>query len=285
MNSKNELTHKTTIAAIIILSGFLAGCGGPEGAKLPGPVPGTMAEGAAQLTEPEAPIAQGAGLEGGTGFNTPELPPGAMLPVESGATVSKAGNPASYLTAYNENFAQENTVPNLPGSSFDTAGLESQETLVAGPAMHTSNPKTAASLDTINFAEGKPGPNQTYGYQNFSTPTKGHPQKLVCKSRCSDAAGEYQIMSPTYKTYASKAGVSGFSKPEQEKLATYLMTNVRGANPNKIKDFATFKQEFGKLCYEWASIPCPNGRGAYGQPNKTWGELWKVYQESLDGRM
>ena len=168
---------------------------------------------------------------------------------------------------------------------FIRSGINDPGTLVAGPAMHTPNPRDAAMLDALNFAEGKPKPGETFNYRPF-TPGGDHPRKTICSGgHCSDAAGEYQIQSRTYDTYRRQAGVKGFTKPEQEKMATYLMKDVRGANPDNITDFASFNREMGKLCKEWASVRCSNGRGAYGQPTKTNRELWEEYQKSLKNRI
>ena len=184
-------------------------------------------------------------------------------------------------------------IPNLQLASasgsdsnrFVRSGINDPGTLVAGPAMHTPNPRDAAMLDALNFAEGKPKPGETFNYRPF-TPGGDHPRKTICSGgHCSDAAGEYQIQSRTYDTYRRQAGVKGFTKPEQEKMATYLMKDVRGANPDNITDFASFNREMGKLCKEWASVRCSNGRGAYGQPTKTNRELWEEYQKSLKNRI
>ena len=291
MNFLRKRRKKFLVLALLLGGFLLTGCGGAKG-EIP------AAKGMTEEMDLAADLGDGADLSGSDSAfeaaDTVDSPGSFSGPGEidslGDSAIAKLGDTEPGITQP-ENIPEFDSLDGGGSSNFDLAGSDSRGflandpgTLVAGPAMYTPNPKTAAALDAINYAEGKPNANQTYGYQNFTTPGSGHPRKLVCQGHCSDAAGEYQIQSPTYDTYARRAGVSGFSKPEQEQLAEYLMRDVRGANPDNIHDYSSFTKEFGKLCREWASVPCANGRGAYGQPIKTMPQLYEEYQKSLNSR-
>ena len=297
MNLERGRKRKLKIVGLVLAAFVLTGCGGKPNAAVP--VTGTdSAEILSDVAEGTGALGEGVDLaESDSVFGAVDTADSLSSFGEEGGIDSLGDTSFAKLSDTGPGITQPENIPEFDsfdgggGGSFDVDGADSRGilandpgTLVAGPAMYTPNPKTAAALDAINYAEGKPNANQTYGYQNFTTPGSGHPRKLVCQNHCSDAAGEYQIQSPTYDTYARRAGVSGFSKPEQEQLAEYLMKDVRGANPDNIHDYSSFTREFGKLCREWASVPCSNGQGAYGQPIKTMPQLYGEYQKSLNGR-
>jgi len=296
MANKIDSNKRILIMGILLGGVFLVGCGGPKGgaatpgagmteaADLTGAGNDMLGDGAEALADGGDMLDQGAETFAGAGDLTDTLDMGIAPETDVLSDASSSISPAEDIPDFTMASASDNG-SNFGSSSFTPRGIDSDPgTLVAGPAMYTKNPKDAAMLDALNYAEGKPGPNQTFNYRNF-TPGGDHPRKTICSGRhCSDAAGEYQIQSRTYDTYRRQAGVNGFTKPEQEKMATYLMKDVRGANPNNIHDYASFNREMGKLCREWASVRCPNGRGAYGQPTKTNQQLWQEYQRSLKER-
>lgn len=154
------------------------------------------------------------------------------------------------------------------------------------------NPQQAL-LDTIRYAEGTwngsqlgggsyqtgspQGFNVIQGYGRFSD-TSRHPRKL---GPLSDAAGAYQIISPTDEAASRLVGTTDFSPIAQGNKALalarerMLRANLGGLsylNKNGLDD-----KVISALTNEWASFP----GNSYGQPTKKAEDLKKFYNERM----
>lgn len=139
------------------------------------------------------------------------------------------------------------------------------------------NPKVAAFLDMIAYAEGtlrEDGYEILYGFERFDDFSK-HPNKVICKPHngrklCSSAAGRYQFMPKTWEEVKQ----SDFSPESQDKGAIELLKQ-RGILTLIENDQTALA--INKARYTWASFP----GNTYGQKQIPLGELLKFYSQRL----
>lgn len=146
-------------------------------------------------------------------------------------------------------------------------------------AASIGSPRVRAFLDTIAFAEGTAVPNgyrMMFGGKLFDDFSR-HPRqcfrfydKRLGRWNCSTAAGRYQILNTT----ADRLKMVDFSPASQDRAAVQLIQS-KGA----LQDIESGRIEvaIAKVRPIWASFP---GAG-YSQPEKSMGELQRVYQERL----
>jgi RHS repeat-associated protein len=124
---------------------------------------------------------------------------------------------------------------------------------------------TRAFLTLVRHAEagniGKPlNYDVNYGGETFSDFTK-HPNKAVTKwGNTSTAAGAYQILYKTWKTYKSLIGVSDFTQATQDKMAVEIINQQEKYNPKAsgvVNDVQSGNVEAAsnKLNRTWTSLP------------------------------
>ena len=133
-----------------------------------------------------------------------------------------------------------------------------------------------AFLDLIAWCEGTKGRgddgyNIMFGGKTFNNGYKDHPRIPHRYGKLwTSAAGRYQFLAKTSKTRidtwgdcVKALGLKDFSPASQDKAAIYLISR-RGAldevQAGKIKAACDI------LCFEWASLPGPNG---YYQPQRS----------------
>jgi muramidase (phage lysozyme) len=141
-------------------------------------------------------------------------------------------------------------------------------------------PQVRALLNKISYAEGTPGESgyrTKFGGGKFSDLSR-HPNEVVKSGRySSDAAGKYQFLSGTWQGVANELGLKRFG-PEEQDIAALRLIERRGALNPFLKG-AKFGTVMDKLAPEWASLPTAAGQSYYGQPVKSLGDLYKVYEE------
>lgn len=144
-----------------------------------------------------------------------------------------------------------------------------------------NNPKVRAFLDTIAVAEGTAGP-EGY-YTQFTGPQfssfEDHPRQIQCgvgatQRLCSDAAGRYQLLSPTWDRLAKKIGVRDFRPTNQDRVAVELIRE-RGALEDM--EAGRFETAVGKLVRVWPSLKRLGG----GSLEKSMPQLRSIYQQNL----
>lgn len=134
----------------------------------------------------------------------------------------------------------------------------------------------------IRYAEGTSGEN---GYNTMFTgaqftDTKQHPRQINSGGGfSSDAAGAYQMLSPTWDRAKSALNLPDFSPASQEKGGAWL-AQQRGVDTSRVyTNIDDFKSDIDKLSPEWASLPTAStGTSYYGQGGKSIEDLWRVYQ-------
>lgn len=134
--------------------------------------------------------------------------------------------------------------------------------------------------DSIAWAEGtrnysKDGYNVMFSFKTFSS-CQYHPNQCIAYgSTCSTAAGRYQFLTSTWNGARSAKGLSSFEPENQERAASYLITNVRKVTVPQTRAMTAteFSNAMSKLSYEWASLP----PGRYGQPTKTLSQMRSMY--------
>lgn len=141
--------------------------------------------------------------------------------------------------------------------------------------------RTEAFLATIAIAEGPHTPN---GYRTQFTGARfanfqDHPRQIKCGRRygrklCSDAAGRYQFLSPTWDRLAKKMGIKDFSPRNQDRAAVKLMRE-KGA----LKDVESgrFEAAVKKLVPTWPSFR----RFGNGSLEKSMPHLKQTYEQKL----
>lgn len=146
-------------------------------------------------------------------------------------------------------------------------------------------PEGQKLLQTIRFAEGTAGPK---GYQTLFgggifTDTSKHPDTVIKSGGYSSAAaGAYQFMPGTWRSYASRLGLKSFD-PKSQDLAALALARDKLMG---IGGLAAIQKEglsprvSGALAPAWASFPTASGGSFYGQPVKAIGELQKVFGQT-----
>lgn len=167
----------------------------------------------------------------------------------------------------------------IPGCDFSLGFVAEEDVKIKRPVVDTGKDRRVkAFLDVIAYAEGtgasyniRFGGARFYGYND-------HPRTIFCSyGLCSDAAGRYQFLSTTWDSLRKQIYLPDFSPASQDKGALTLIKNRGVGDLRYIDRYQEFKYALWQLRYEWASLP----DAPYGQPTKTYGELWQVYQASL----
>lgn len=143
-------------------------------------------------------------------------------------------------------------------------------------------PEGQRLLQAIRFAEGTAGPKgyQTmFGGGTFSDLSK-HPDTVISSGGYkSAAAGAYQFMPGTWRSYASRLGLQTFNPKEQDLAALALardkLLNIGGLA--SLKEEGLSPRVAAALSPAWASFPTLSGKSYYGQPVKDLSSIQKVY--------
>jgi len=146
-------------------------------------------------------------------------------------------------------------------------------------------PEGQKLLQAIRFAEGTAGPKgyQTmFGGGTFSDTSK-HPDTVISSGGYkSAAAGAYQFLPGTWRSYANRLGLKSFT-PEEQDIAALSLARDKLMN---IGGLAAVKQEglsprvSAALAPAWASFPTLSGKSYYGQPVKSLESIQKVYGQT-----
>lgn len=141
-----------------------------------------------------------------------------------------------------------------------------------------SHPNVVKALNYINAYEGRPKANQTFGYKEFNDLSK-HPNikiPFTNKGDTTTAAGEFQLLAPTWEIQAKKQGLTDFSPENQRKAAVGILRDTGALDALKAGDFEKAKQLMGT---QWASIPGSTIGKSTGQIPK----LNAEHESILDG--
>jgi murein DD-endopeptidase MepM/ murein hydrolase activator NlpD/muramidase (phage lysozyme) len=151
------------------------------------------------------------------------------------------------------------------------------------------HPNVAAFLEMVRDGEG------TKGDRGFTTMFTGaqlsgfssHPAQLQSGGGyTSDAAGAWQFLSTTWNPTAAKLGLKDFS-PRSQALGAQQLLKDKGIYEAVVRGDLTAALSQGS--YIWASLPAgPGQSGRYGQPNHTYSEVVKIYEQakqSIGGRV
>ena len=146
------------------------------------------------------------------------------------------------------------------------------------PTEMLRNRNIQALLRTIRYAEGTDEPDgygTTFTHQKFDN-NAPHP-KVIYRGggEESDAHGAYQFLSTTWEWVHGGKNVPMTSET-QDMAALQLISN-RGIDARA----PITREGIDKLCWEWASLPNLKGLSHYGQPTKTYDELYDIYQKEL----
>ncbi len=157
----------------------------------------------------------------------------------------------------------------IPGQQWGERGAGKVDA-----AKNLDNAKVLAFLDLIAWAEGT-GDRYDLQYTGSSFSGNAHPRQIKCDAAglCSDAAGRYQFLSPTW----DGLGLPDFSPANQDKGAIALL-KYSGAY-----DLILTGDIEGAVCKAgpiWASLPC----NSYNQPQKNTADLKAKYAEFLEKR-
>lgn len=142
--------------------------------------------------------------------------------------------------------------------------------------------RTKAFLHTIAVAEGTDSPNgyrTQYTGAQFSS-FRDHPRQVKCSRRygkklCSDAAGRYQFLSPTWDRFAKKLGIRDFTPANQNRVALELIREKGALQDVKA---GRFEIAASKVAPVWPSLR----RFGNGSLEKSMPKLKQVYQERLE---
>lgn len=146
-------------------------------------------------------------------------------------------------------------------------------------------PEGQKLLQAIRFAEGTAG---SKGYQTMFgggtfTDTSKHPDTVISSGGYkSAAAGAYQFLPGTWRSYADRLGLKSFAPAEQDLAALSLARDKL----MKIGGLAALKEEglsprvSAALAPAWASFPTLSGKSYYGQPVKSLESIQKVYGQA-----
>lgn len=134
----------------------------------------------------------------------------------------------------------------------------------------------SAFLLTIRYCEGTAGPNgyRTHFGGSLFDGYADHPRRAITASGyTSTAAGAYQILAGTWDDYCRATGPHGFTPPEQDACAVWLI-NRRGALADV--EAGRIEAAIAKCGKEWASLP----GSPYGQPTRTLAYCLDKYQQA-----
>ncbi|HLO50935.1 MAG TPA: glycoside hydrolase family 104 protein [Kamptonema sp.] len=160
-----------------------------------------------------------------------------------------------------------------------------QEVAIANSSKKKTYPlhlvRSKAFLDTIAVAEGTDSPN---GYRTQYTGTKfssfrDHPREVKCGRRygkmlCSDAAGRYQFLSPTWDRFVKKIRIKNFTPANQDRAALEL---IREKGALEDIEAGRFEIAVSKVARVWPSLR----RFGNGSLEKSMPRLKQVYQQKL----
>ena len=161
-----------------------------------------------------------------------------------------------------------------------------KEVVTVNSSAKTGSPlylaRTKAFLHTIAVAEGTDSPN---GYRTQYTGTqfssfRDHPRQVKCSRRygkklCSDAAGRYQFLSPTWDRFAKKLGIRDFTPANQNRVALELIREKGALQDVKA---GRFEVAATKVAPVWPSLR----RFGNGSLEKSMPKLKQVYQDRLE---
>lgn len=140
-------------------------------------------------------------------------------------------------------------------------------------------PERKAILETIAYAEGtrnSKGYNTIFSYKYFDD-FSDHPRRVQrSNGYSSDAAGRYQFLSTTWDEVRRAMRLPDFSPTSQDQAALWLIDRKRKALGDV--DRRDLRAALEKLSWEWASLP----PSRYGQPQKTYQELYNVFMGVLN---
>jgi murein DD-endopeptidase MepM/ murein hydrolase activator NlpD/muramidase (phage lysozyme) len=186
----------------------------------------------------------------------------------------------------NPRVPRKDSAPDFPAMAIPTpvtsagGGASDIGALTTGiyEGMH---PNVAAFLEMLRDGEG------TLGDKGFTTMFTGaqfsgfadHPRQIQGSGRLrSDAAGAYQFLSTTWDPIAARLGLKDFS-PRSQALAAQEKLKDRGIYEAVVR--GDLVAALGNASYEWASLPSgPGGGGRYGQPNHTYEEVVKIFEQA-----
>lgn len=147
-------------------------------------------------------------------------------------------------------------------------------------------PEGQRLLQAIRYAEGTSGPQgyQTmFGGGKFADMSK-HPDTVVERGGYkSAAAGAYQFLPGTWRSYATRLGLKSFTPEEQDIAALALardkLMGIGGLAAVKSEGLSS--RVSAALAPAWASFPTLSGKSFYGQPVKSLESIQKVYGQPV----
>lgn len=197
---------------------------------------------------------------------------------------------------------QPKNVPKFDYAYYSTQ--DNQPVLLAHPEYAEEIVLRSFIKGVIAFAEGT-YPNAKglnpyqiiVGYSTFDD-FSDHPRRYI-KSANSDATGMPQFLSTTWDGLRQEFPNIWYSDqpafgPKNQELGAALLLRRRGsyaplmssftvdATGKIIPDVEKFTVAVNKSCQEWASFPCADGKGAYGQSYKSIEVLWSNFQKVLE---
>ena len=161
------------------------------------------------------------------------------------------------------------------------------------------DPNTRALLNTIRYAEGTAGPNgynTWFGGRTDMDLSKMTITEVVAEQRrrlasgeatygqyTSAAVGAYQIMKPeeAAKTAGLNPDTTKFTPDVQDQLAVEAFLKDQAKLSQAEIQAPISKKQIAKIAPVWASLPKEDGKSAYGQPVKSYGNLEGVYNQNL----
>lgn len=157
---------------------------------------------------------------------------------------------------------------------FEGEGREPGKVDALAGAQGAISKARKAFLDLIAWAEGA-------DYDVMFTGKKfagfaDHPRQIQRGGGwSSDAAGRYQFLSTTWDEAKKALSLPDFSPSSQDQAALWLIAR-RGAL--SAVDAGHLRTALEKCSWEWASLP----PGRYGQPQKSFGDLQRKYDEFME---
>lgn len=220
------------------------------------------------------------GLVGGSGAGTL-----AWFLVKSGKLNSR--NIAYSSTAISLGLA----VYSMTGGAMPNASASNAEQVTSvtqADRVTDLTPRRNAFLTMIAYAEGtfingEIVYDMKFGGERF-TDFSRHPEKVVVKPGgskwSSDAAGFSQFLSTTFNPLKARhpKDIPDFT-PLSQRNATLHLLNELGILP--LIDRGNTAEAINKACKTWASFPCENGKGFYGQGIKSLPVLIEFHDKKL----